>query len=228
MPEQNGSGRRRRFKSPKKDYRSPNFKTTKRPSSPSPKRRDYEKKAVTKPDGHTRCTFIHPQTNKRCKLQLGFYPQYCHVHTMLIDNLFISKSNIKNAGNGLFVGAYPIKKGDIIGEYSMPWNEVKDGQFYSRNGKDKDGEYKDVNSAYLFCDSKRRGEKEKDIQCWDSLDIRSTLMRNANDAHGSKFRNNAYFDVVKDKKGKRHVYVYASRNIKEFSELYLNYGSSYF
>jgi hypothetical protein len=226
MSEQQGSGRRRRFKSPKTEY--VNFKTAKRPFSPSPKRHDYEKIAVTKSDKHSRCTYIHPETNKRCKLHLGIYPQFCHVHTMLVDNLFISKSHIKKAGNGLYVGAYSIKKGDIIGEYSADWNKVKDGEFYRRNGKDKDGEYKDVNSSYLFCDSKRRGEKEKDIQCWDSLDARATLMRNINDAHGSKFRNNCYFDVIKDKNGKRHVYVLASRNIAPFKELYLDYGESYF
>ena len=38
-----GGAKLRKFKSPEKKYRSPNFKTARRPKSPSPKRRDYEK-----------------------------------------------------------------------------------------------------------------------------------------------------------------------------------------
>jgi len=213
----NGGGKI--FRNPDKRYRSPNFKTSKRPFSPSPKRKDYEKKAVRKSDGHSRCTFILPNTNQRCKILLGIYPQFCHLHTMLIENLVISKSKIKNAGNGLFAGPHGFKKGMIIGEYSKPWMEVSAGRLETRNGK------KDTNYSYVYCDEQHRGQKEKDVKCWDGLDARSTIIRNANDAHGSKFKNNAYFDNRKDSKGNVHAYMIASKNIGAFQEIYCDYNA---
>lgn len=217
-----GGSRLRKFKSPEKKYRSPNFKTAKRPKSPSPKRRDYEKIAQTKPSSE-RCIYIDPETNKRCQMQIGIYPKYCHIHTTLIENLYVAPSAIPHGGNGLFAGPLGFKKGDIIGEYSQPWMEVKSGRLDVRNGKDKD-----VNYSYVFCDEKRKGQKEKDVQCWDGLDKNSTIVRNANDAHGSKHRNNAYFDTRRGKDGKTHVYMIASRNIKPLKEIFCDYGPYYF
>lgn len=224
---QSGGARLRKFKSPNKKYRSPNFKTTKRPFSPSPKRKDYEKIAQTKPS-QERCTYIDPESNRRCKLHIGIYPKYCHIHTTLIENLFVAPSSIPNGGNGLFAGPLGFKKNDIIGEYSQEWMEVKSGRLDKRNGKDKSGEYKDVNYSYIFCDEQKKGQKEKDVQCWDGLDKNSTIVRNANDAHGSKHRNNAYFDTRKGKDGKTHVYMIASRNIAGMREVRCHYGNSYF
>ena len=224
---QSGGARLRKFKSPNKIYRSPNFKTTKRPFSPSPKRSDFEKIAQRKP-GHERCTYINPETNRWCKLHIGIYPKYCHIHTTLIENLFIATSNIPNSGNGLFAGPLGFKKNDIISEYSKDWISVKSGRLDTRNGKNKKGEYKDSNYAYVFCDEQKKGQKEKDVQCWDGLDKNSTIARNANDAHGSKYRNNAYFDTRKDKDGKTHVYMIAARNIRGLSEIYCDYGPLYF
>lgn len=206
------------FRSPDKKYRD--FKTTRRPKSPSPKRSDYEKVALRQSDKKSRCTFIHPETNKRCKKYLGIYPKYCSIHTLLIDNLYIHKSNIKNAGNGLFAGYFGFKKGDIVSEYSMPWMEVKAGRLETRN---KTGEYE---SSYVFCDEKKRGQSWKDVMCWDGIDIRSTIARNANDAHGSKYKNNTYFDIKK-KNGKNHVYIIASKNIPPKTEIFTDYGDNY-
>lgn len=216
------SNRLRKYKSPIKKYRSSNFKTARRPRSPSPKRSDYEKKAQTKP-GTERCIYIDPETKKRCKLQIGIYPKYCHMHTTLIENLYIAPSNIANAGNGLFAGPFGFKKNDIIGEYSQPWMEVKSGRLDNRNGKGKD-----VNYSYVFCDEQKKGQKEKDVQCWDGLDKNSTIVRNANDAHGSKYKNNAYFDTRKGKDGKSHVYMIASKKIGPLQEVLCEYGPNYF
>ncbi len=209
-------GGARKFKNPDKNYSS--FKTTKRPHSPSPKRADYEKVALRKSDKHSKCTFIHPETNKRCKRYLGMYPKYCSVHTLLIDNLYISKSNIKNAGNGLFSGYFGFKKGDIVSEYSMPWMEVKAKRLETRN--------EDHDASYVFCDEQKRGQKYGDVMCWDGIDIRSTIARNANDAHGSKYKNNTYFDT-KTSNGKKHVYIIASRNIAPKTEIFTDYGENY-
>jgi hypothetical protein len=224
---QSGGARLRKFKSPNKKYRSPNFKTTKRPFSPSPKKSNYEKVAQTKPS-HERCIYIDPVSNRRCKLHIGIYPKYCHIHTTLIENLYVAPSSIPNGGNGLFAGPLGFKKNDIIGEYSQEWMEVKSGRLDKRNGKDKSGEYKDVNHSYVFCDEQKKGQKEKDVQCWDGLDKNSTIVRNANDAHGSKHRNNAYFDTRKGKDGKTHVYMIAGRNIKGLKEIFCDYGPHYF
>jgi hypothetical protein len=136
---------------------------------------------------------------------------YCELHTMMIDNLYIAKSQIPNAGNGLYAGPYAFKKGDIIGEYSLPWNSVSLGNLTKRCKTDNCW-------SYVFCDE---GDDDN-TKCWDGLDIRSTLIRNINDAHNSGLRNNAYFDVLKG-----HVYAIASRNIKPFSELLIDYGVSY-
>lgn len=218
---QSGGVRLRKFKSPNKKFRSPNFKTARRPFSPSPKRSDYEKIAQTKPSNE-RCIYIDPETNKRCKLTIGIYPKYCHIHTTVIENLYVAPSAIPNGGNGLFAGPLGFKKHDIIGEYSQPWMEVKSGRLDKRN------KGKDVNYSYVFCDEQKKGQKEKDVQCWDGLDKNSTIVRNANDAHGSKYKNNAYFDTRKGKDGKTHVYMIASKNIKPLNEILCEYGEFYF
>lgn len=199
------------FVSPEKKFIKGKFKTSPKPKIPSPKRKDFERFANTKPDNHSRCRYINPETNSRCVLKLGLYPIYCELHTMLIDNLYIAKSNIKRGGNGLYAGPYGFRKGDIIGIYSYPWNKVDLGTLYKRCNDDKCW-------SYTFCDV---GESNS-TKCWDGLDIKSTIIRNINDAHGSKFRNNSYFSIVKGK-----VYAIASRTIKPHSEIFIYYGEAY-
>ena len=201
----------KRFENPDKHFVEGNFETTTRPKTASPKRKDYEKKALKKDDKHSRCTYIHSESGKRCKLKLGLYPKYCHLHTMMIDNVYIAKSNIEQAGNGLFAGPYGFKKGDIVGQYSHPWNAVKLDTIQHRCKNDKCW-------SYVFCDE---GESSK-TQCWDGLDIRSTVIRNINDARKSKFKNNCYFDIVKGE-----VYALASKEIKPLTEIFVDYGKNY-
>lgn len=204
--------RLRYFKNPDPNFVEGNFDKTTRPHTPSPKLRDYKRRSQTKADNSSRCTYIHPQTGKRCKNLLGLYPEYCELHTMMVNNVYIAKSHIENAGNGLYAGPYGFKKGDIIGKYSYPWNRVNLGTLYKRCD--------DGNCwSYVFCDE---GDSDN-TKCWDGLDVRSTLMRNINDAHGSKYRNNAYFDVIDGE-----VYVIASKNIKPTKECFVDYGDSYF
>lgn len=217
------------FNSPDSRYHKGSFKTSPKPFSPSPGKKEYEKIALTKSDKKTKCTFINPKTGKHCEKYLGIYPEFCHIHTMLIENLCISKSQIKNAGNGLYAGPFGYSKGEIIGEYSTPFNYAKEGDIYKRNGKGENGYiegYKPIDQSYLFCDAPKRGQSVEMSDCWDSLDIRSTIMRNANDGHNSKFRNNAYFEIKK-KKGIKHVYIIASKKIKGYEEIYLDYGNDF-
>ncbi len=204
----------RLFKSPNKDFVEGHFKKAKRPTSPSPARMDYRRKSQTKADNKSKCTFIDPKSGKRCSNLLGLYPQYCQLHTMLISNVYIAKSNITKAGNGLFAGPHGFKKGQVIGKYSMPWNKVSMAALDKRCKNSKNC------YDYVFCDEPRKDPSK--TQCWDGYDIRSTVVRNINDAHNSKFKNNSYFTVSKN-----NVYVIASRNIKPYSEIFVTYGDSY-
>lgn len=201
----------KKFKSPDKHFVEGQFKSAKHPKTPSPKKKDYYKKSLKKDDKKSRCTYIYLESNKKCRLKLGLYPTYCHLHTILIENVYISKSQIENAGNGLYAGPYGFKKNNVIGKYSYPWNYANLGQIKKRCNNDKCW-------SYVFCDI----GKGDNTPCWDGLDIRSTIMRNINDAHNSNFRNNSYFDIIKNE-----VYVIASKDIKPFTEIFVNYGKKY-
>ena len=212
----------RKFKSPIKKFKKGSFKKAKaHHKSPSPARRDYEKRVQTKPSKE-RCLYIDPNSHKRCQLEIGINPEYCQYHTMLIENLFVAPSNIKGAGNGLFAGPMGFKKGDIIGEYSRPFMKVKQGRLWNRNGPDTD-----YNDAYVYCTEEIDGQDDDDLLCYDGLDKNSTIVRNANDSHGSKFKHNAYFEEWTDKKGEIHVYMMASKAIPAMTEIFCDYGSNY-
>lgn len=177
--------------------------------SPSPKLKSYNKLAKTESDKRSICSYIYSETKKRCKNHLGLYPEFCSIHTMLIYNLHIRKSNIPNANLGLFSGPYPFKKGTIIGKYNTETNSFKFSTFSNRCEKD------DKCYEYVFCDKKSE-------TCWDTKDIRSSIMRFINDSHGTIFKNNCYFQ----KKG-TDILIIASKSIKPFQELYIHYGSNY-
>jgi len=179
----------------------------------SPKLKNFRENAKIKID-NSKCEYIDKYTNKRCMNNLDFYPEYCKMHTIIEYNVYIDKSNILN-GNGLFAGAYGFKKNDIIGIYSNPETKVSLGDLYKRcDNYDK----KEKCWEYVFC---KIGHKNN-TTCWDNLDIRSSLMRNINDAYNTKYRNNSYFMVKNNK-----VYVIASVNIKPKSEIFINYGKDY-
>jgi len=211
----------KKFRSPIKKFKKGSFKKAKdHHKSPSPARKDYEKRVQTKPSKE-RCLYIDPTTKHRCQLEIGIYPEFCQFHSMLIENLFIAPSNIKGAGNGLFAGPMGFEKGDIIGEYSKPYTKVKHGRLWNRNGPDSD--YVD---AYVYCVQPEEGQADEDLQCWDGLDKNSTIVRNANDSHGSKFKSNAHFEEYKSK-GEYHVYMVASKNIPAMTEVFCDYGADY-
>jgi len=214
------------FRNPDRHYVHENFETSKRPKSPSPTRHNYYKIAQRKDDKQTKCTYIYSDTGKRCKLKLELYPTYCHLHTMMVENVYIDKSNIPHANNGLFTGPYGFKKGQIIGRYSFEWNRVKLTTLNKRCKNNPEC------WSYILCDNsntskqnpdKKDNDKHKsNVYCWDGLDIRSTLMRNINDARGSNFRNNSCFEMLND-----NIYVVATKDIKPFKEIFVNYGRHY-
>jgi hypothetical protein len=195
------------FKNPDTNYTHGNFDTSQRPKSPSPTRYDYNKLAQRTDDKQSRCTYIFPETGKRCKLNLHMYPTYCHLHTMMVENIYIYKSNLPSAGNGLFAGPYGFKKGQIIGKYSYPWNEV-DLDTLKKRCKNKQDCW-----SYTICNKDR---------CWDGYDVKSTIMRNINDARGSNYKNNSQFEVINGE-----IYVVATKDIKHDQEIFVYYGRHY-
>ena len=180
-----------------------------------------------------RCNYINPKTNKHCKNHLGLYPQFCFIHTLLINNVFISKSHIKNAGNGLFAGPDGFKKNSIIGIYSSESNKTTQQNVIDICNKTQD------NSCwqYVLCNLKKQHQKDSDVICWDAIDKKSTLMRYINDAHKTKYKNNSYFHIKKKKnkitletnnqKWIFTAYVIASKNINPYEEIFVDYGKNY-
>ena len=197
-------------------------KHVKSPKTPSPRRSDYFKKAIRNSDKSSRCTFVNSDTNKRCKNPLGVYPMYCHLHTGLIHNLQIKTSQIPNAGMGLFAGNEGFTKGDVIFRYGFPYNKVTENTYNRVCDATQDKQCYE----YLFCDSndksKRKHESEG-MDCWESLDIRSTIARYSNSSWRSNFRHNAYFDMIMGS-----PYIIASRNIAPNKEIFTDYGKGYF
>jgi hypothetical protein len=177
-----------------------------------------------------RCNYINPKTNKHCKNHLGLYPQFCFIHTLLINNVFISKSHIKNAGNGVFAGPDGFKKNSIIGIYSSESNKTTQQNVIDTCHKTQD------NSCweYVLCNLKKKHQKDSDVICWDAIDKKSTLMRYINDAYKTKYKNNSYFHIKKKKntseinqKWEFTAYVIASKNINPYEEIFVDYGKNY-
>lgn len=179
----------------------------------SPRKKDFREKAKIKEDS-TKCKYINKYTKQKCHNNIGIYPEYCKMHTLIINNVYIDKSNISVAGNGLYAGPYGFKKGEVIGIYSNPQSEVSLGELLNRcNDIEKNNCWE-----YVFCKDGHR----KNTKCWDNLDIRSSLMRNINDAHNTNFKNNSYFQVKNNK-----IYIISSRNIKAKEEIFISYGKDY-
>lgn len=129
----------------------------------------------------------------------------------LDSHLQIRKSNILNAGDGVFT-TIDIKKGQVITELKGSWmtyqqfkniDEVKMLYCYYIN-----------RNNILDCQNKRKGNFGRFI----------------NDANGGStdMINNTVFINVKDKKTKKYrVYVVATMDITKGSELLVDYGSEY-
>jgi len=124
--------------------------------------------------------------------------------------LYIKKSTLKGAGDGLFSDTL-IKRGEAIIEYTgeeVTWAECR-----RRNQKIKDG-----CGAYYFYISERK--------CIDAQHILDSLARYANDAAGLSriegIKNNSRYEIIKGK-----PYIIASRNIKPGEEIFVAYGRAY-
>lgn len=125
--------------------------------------------------------------------------------------LYLKKSQLPGAGKGLFTDE-DIKKGEEIVEYEgeiLPWSVVEE-----RAAKGHEG--------YAFYISEKVSV--------DAYFTPWAMGRYANDARGfgriEGLRNNSQY-VVKRKKGKRKVFIVASRSLKAGSEILVDYGNDY-
>lgn len=179
---------------------------------PSPRDKNYYDVVLTQ-NNKTTC--------KRCNKILNLYPKLCFIHTLKMNNLYISKSEIPNVGMGLFAGPLGFKKGDIIGKYSSNNNHITYGELLENN-KNCPTNMLNERTKYILCNLKKDNENQNDVICWDGLDIRSTILRFINDVYKTDFKVNTYFTIKTNQ-----AYVIASKDIPPFHELYISYGTKY-
>lgn len=178
---------------------------------PSPRDKNYYDTVLTQSDNISTCGI------DKCNKKLGLYPKFCFIHTLIKNNMYISKSCIPNIGMGLFAGRKGFKKHDVIGKYSSDNNKITFGELLKNNEKNT---YE--RTKYILCSLPKKNQKQKDVMCWDGLDIRSTLLRFINDSYKTNYKNNTYFSIKNDE-----AYVIASDDIPPFHELYISYGNKY-
>jgi hypothetical protein len=166
------------------------------------------------PAREARCTYINPDTGKRCQNPLCNYPRYCARHTDKIDNVQVKKSSIDKAGLGLYAGSKGFKKGEPIVRYGYDKNLTKYGQIIQKCG------YGHKCWEYVFCDETKKSLNN--TVCWDGRSKRSTIARYANDCHGTGKKCNAQFEMIDG-----IPWIVATRKIEPKTEVYCNYGDEY-
>ena len=141
---------------------------------------------------------------KRCRKRTAHTPK-CWIHLANEDNLRIKPSNIHNAGKGLFSWKKPFKRNQFINEYTGERTTLK--KLNERYGKK-------IVAQYSICDGPRK--------CWDAYKTTHGAPRFANDARGTKNKNNSCFRV-KNKK----ITLETTKSIKPNEEIYADYGDDY-
>lgn len=143
---------------------------------------------------------------KRCRKRTAHTPQ-CWIHLAKEKNLRIKKSNIPNAGKGLFTWKKPIRRGKNIDFYtgvktSRPVLDVKYG--------------KNTTAEYALCNGPNL--------CIDAFLSTHGAPRFTNDARGSKYKNNSHFTF--DNRY-NNFNLKSSKYIKPHQEIFSNYGEKY-
>ena len=163
------------------------------------------------------CQLVSEQCSSKCKngepckrrVVMGL--PYCWNHLLLNKHLRVQKSTIPNGGKGLFVinkkinnNTILFRKGDRIIEYS---GEIIDDEELDRR-------YKDEAAPYTL-------EVEPDIN------IDCACARSAGGIANTKpSHNNAVFRL--DEQSRQHkVYLVATKNIRNNSEVFVSYGRTY-
>ena len=141
---------------------------------------------------------------KRCRKRTA-HTSKCWIHLANEDNLRIKPSNIKNAGKGLFSWKKPFKRNQFINEYTGEKTTLK--KLNNKYGKN-------IVAQYSICDGPKK--------CWDAYKTTDGPPRFANDARGTKNKNNSCFRV-KNKK----ITLESTKSIKPNQEIYADYGGDY-
>ena len=145
----------------------------------------------------------------RCRNKVCIGVDTCHAHRKKTLGVFVKKSNIPNAGKGLFANK-DFKQNDVIGKYSG--DILTRQQNSERHGKDN--KY-DMNAYGLAITSAKR---VIDASC------NRGLMSLANGS-ASKAQSNARF-MDKLIQGKANVR--ATKKIRKGQEIIIHYGANYF
>ena len=141
---------------------------------------------------------------KRC-LKRTAHTSKCWIHLANEDNLRVKPSTIRNAGKGLYSWKKPFKRNHYIEEYTGEKTNLKklDQKYGAKTVV-----------QYSICDGPRR--------CWDAYKTTDGAPRFANDARGTKNKNNSCFRV-KDKK----IFLQSTTGIKPHQEIFADYGGDY-
>lgn len=129
------------------------------------------------------------------------------------DQFFVSKSRIKEAGNGLY-SKKCFKKGEIIGEYTGKTFWLTDDQFLKQ--------FKDSDIYLMGLSYKNPKTKKSKYLDGNPIYKESGLLSFANDAVNTEFENNAEFIESGSK-----VFMTALKRISKGDEILVDYGKEY-
>ena len=148
-----------------------------------------------------RCAFS--VGNQRCSNNTTITHPYCSKHTKSELGLSVRKSNIPNAGMGLFAER-PFKKGQNIAQYGG--EVLTTAQYDKRYERDAMGAY---------------GVQLDEERVIDARKTTAGVARYACDYHGSRRKPNAEY-VADDEVSQ--VWIVATRHIKKGDEILTDYG----
>lgn len=157
-------------------------------------------------------------TSVRCKMQVCIGLPYCWRHMRSLLHLKVARSQIPQAGNGVYA-FHPdrnirrvFKKGDAITTY--------DGSLIDKHEVDRRySDSQEITAPYVF-QIGTSGENYIDAACVRGIGG----MFNFKPYTGRRNPNNVYAKKVSNK---NEVMLYASRDIHNGEELYLDYGRAY-
>ena len=152
--------------------------------------------------GRRRCTFCD-ENGRRCDRAASEFPLYCAFHSNVLYNVVVKKSGIPGAGMGLWVGDRAIEKNGLIACYGTDRIPKQRASVAEAKGR----------TEYLFCEG---------AWCWDARRKDSSIVRFANDAHGTAHKTNAVF-VMRG----GVPWIKATRRIPPGSEIFADYGPDY-
>lgn len=123
--------------------------------------------------------------------------------------LFIKKSTIPGAGNGLFTDT-DIERGETVAEYTGDIRTWKECQKRFEEDEKKGAYFYYINRNYVI----------------DAYENKDSFARYANDAAGPYGIKGITNNCVYEERGKR-VYIVAIRKIKSGGEVLVTYGQQY-